>query len=133
MDVENLIKVINRCAVNVVTELGSGFLEAIYHKALIIELKEHGITDIKSEVPIQVYYKEQLIGEYKADLIVDNQIIIELKAVNQLDVIHEVQLVHYLTATKIDHGLLINFGGKRIEIKRKYRKFRSSIMAKKIS
>ncbi len=130
MDIEDLIRIINKCAVNVITELGNGFLEAVYHKAIIIELKEQGVTDIQSEVPIQVHYKGQLIGEYKADLIINNQIIIELKAVTHLDVIHEVQLVHYLSATKIDHGLLINFGSKKIEIKRKFRKYRSSIIAK---
>lgn len=68
-----------------------------------------------------MYYDNCLVGEYRADIIVENKIIIELKAIQNLLPIHEAQLVNYLAATKIDCGLLINFGGERIEIKRKYR------------
>lgn len=130
MDIEQLIQLVNKCAVNVVTELGSGFLEAVYHKALLIELQEQGITNFISEAPIFVYYKGQQIGEYKADIIIENQLIVELKAVNKLDRIHEVQLVHYLTATNIDNGLLINFGSPKIEIKRKFRKYKTTIIGR---
>lgn len=103
--------------------LAAGFLENIYQKALIIELKEKGIhADI--ETPINVYYKNEVVGEFRADIIVEGEIIVELKAVQHLLPIHETQLVNYLTATHTDHGLLINFGGERIEIKRKFREYK---------
>jgi len=109
MEIENLIKTVIQCAYDVRTHLAAGFLENVYQKALIIELKEKGIH-ADTETPINVYYK--------------NEIIIELKAVQHLLPIHETQLVNYLTATNTDHGLLINFGGERIEIKRKFREYK---------
>ena len=70
---------------------------------------------------MNVYYKDEVVGEFRADMIVDHRVIVELKAVNSLTSAHEVQLVNYLTATRLDNGLLINFGAPKIEIKRKYR------------
>ena len=107
MEIESLIKAIIQCAYNVRTHLAAGFLENVYQKALMIELKKKGI-----------------VGEFRADIIVEGEIIIELKAVQHLLPIHETQLVNYLTATNTDHGLLINFGGERIEIKRKFREYK---------
>ena len=101
----------------------AGFLESVYQKALLIELEKNGIS-AKGEVSINVYYDECVVGEFRADIVIGNKIIIELKAVQNLSLIHEAQLVNYLTATKIDCGLLINFGGERIEIKRKFRTYR---------
>ncbi len=98
-------------------------VESVYQKALMIELKEKGIH-ADTEMPINVYYKNEIVGEFRADIIVKGEIIIELKAVQHLLPIHETQLVNYLTATNIDHGLLINFGGERIEIKRKFREYK---------
>lgn len=123
MDIEDLIKTIIQCAYNVRIHLNAGFLETIYKKALMIELKEKGI-EAEIEAPISVYYKNIVVGEFRADIIVEKKIIIELKAVQNLIPIHETQLVNYLTATNIDHGLLINFGGERIEIKRKFREYK---------
>ena len=123
METEELIKAIIQCAYNVRIHLASGFLEAVYQKALVIELKEKGIH-ADTETPINVYYKNEIVGEFRADIIVEGQIIIELKAVQNLISIHETQLVNYLTATHKDHGLLINFGGERIEIKRKFREYK---------
>lgn len=123
MEIESLIKAIIQCAYNVRTHLAAGFLESVYQKALIIELKEKGIY-AEAETPIDVYYKNTIVGEFRADIIAEKKVIIELKAVQHLIPIHEAQLVNYLTATHTDHGLLINFGGERIEIKRKFREYK---------
>lgn len=105
------------CAFNVHNELGEGFLEKVYENALRIELIGTGL-EVKQQVPINVYYKKQLIGEYIVDLLVEDKVIIELKAVKEINKVHEVQLVNYLKATKKEIGLLINFG-KSVEVKRK--------------
>lgn len=123
MEIEALMKTIIQCAYNVRMQLSAGFLESVYQKALVVELREKGVC-VEIEIPINVYYKNTIVGEFRADIIVEKAIIIELKAVQNLIPIHEAQLVNYLTATNIDHGLLINFGGERIEIKRKFRQYR---------
>lgn len=123
METEELIKTIIQCAYNVRIHLTAGFLESVYQKALMIELQEKGIH-AEAEKPIDVYYKDKIVGEFRADIIAEGIIIIELKAVQQLMPIHETQLVNYLTATHIDHGLLINFGSERIQIKRKFREYK---------
>lgn len=123
MNIEEVIKTIIQCAYNVRIHLSAGFLESVYQKALLIELQEKGIH-ADTETPINVYYKKQIVGEFRADIMVEGEIIIELKSVQHLLPIHEAQLVNYLTATHKDHGLLINFGGERIEIKRKFREYK---------
>lgn len=123
MNIEEVIKTIIQCAYNVRIHLSAGFLESVYQKALLIELQEKGIH-ADTETPINVYYKNQIVGEFRADIMVEGEIIIELKSVQHLLPIHEAQLVNYLTATHKDHGLLINFGGERIEIKRKFREYK---------
>ena len=123
MNIEEVIKTIIQCAYNVRIHLSAGFLESVYQKALLIELQEKGIH-AETETPINVYYKNKIVGEFRADIIVEGEIIIELKSVQHLLPIHEAQLVNYLTATHKDHGLLINFGGERIEIKRKFREYK---------
>lgn len=123
METEELIKAIIQCAYNVRIHLTAGFLESVYQKALMIELQEKGIHT-EAEKPIDVYYKDKIVGDFRADIIAEGIIIIELKAVQQLMPIHETQLVNYLTATHIDHGLLINFGSERIQIKRKFREYK---------
>lgn len=125
MEIEELIKTIIQCAYNVRIHLSAGFLESVYQKALMIELQEKGIH-AEVEKPIDVYYKDKIVGDFRADIIVEDLIILELKAVQQLMPIHETQLVNYLTATHIDHGLLINFGSERIQIKRKFREYKHS-------
>ncbi len=105
------------CAYKVYNELGAGFLEKIYENALVIELKDAGLS-VKQQYPIKVYYHENIIGDYVADIVVEDKIIIELKAVSNLVKAHEVQLVNYLKATKFEVGLLINFGD-HITFKRK--------------
>ena len=125
MEFEVLVQTVIQCAYNVRLQLSSGYLEMVYQNALLIELDKHGIF-AETEVAVPVYYDDVVVGEYKADIIVEGKIIIELKAIQNLLPIHEAQLVNYLTATKIDCGLLINFGGDRLVIKRKYRTFKKS-------
>ena len=122
MDSNDLIKKIIQCAYNVRTQLSAGYLESIYKKALLIELRENGLS-AEEEYPITVFYNNIVVGEFRADIIVNNEVIIELKAVQNLHPIHEAQLVNYLTATNIDNGLLINYGSDKLEIKRKYRTY----------
>ena len=97
--------------------LGFGFLESVYEKALKIKLEKMEFS-VQSQFPIAVYFEKQLVGDFRADLIVNNSVIIELKAVETLHPKHEVQLVNYLKATEIEVGLLINFGEK-VSIKRR--------------
>ncbi|MDR2938172.1 MAG: GxxExxY protein [Prevotellaceae bacterium] len=111
-----------RAAYNVHNELGSGFLEKVYHNAMIVELQEMGFT-VCSEKPIPVLYKNKLVGDYYADLLVNDLVVVEFKAVETLNPIHEVQLVNYLVGTGIDVGLLINFGHS-VVVKRKYREYK---------
>ncbi|MCD8029379.1 MAG: GxxExxY protein [Bacteroides sp.] len=125
MGTEDLIKIIIQCAYQVRLYFAPGFLESVYQKALVLELKEKGIH-VETEFPIKVYYKNTIVGEFKADMIVENTIVVELKAVQSLIPAHEAQLVNYLTATRIDNGLLMNFGGERIEIKRKFRQYKQT-------
>ncbi|MEM7369553.1 MAG: GxxExxY protein [Bacteroidota bacterium] len=101
--------------------LGSGFLEKVYENALLIELEKRGLK-AQQQYPVSVYYEDQKVGDYYADLLVEEQIVIELKAVEHLIDIHEVQLVNYLKGTGLDIGLLINFGSS-VQIKRKYREY----------
>ncbi|HEX4341771.1 MAG TPA: GxxExxY protein [Verrucomicrobiae bacterium] len=100
--------------------LGPGFLESVYQKALLYELAKAGLR-VETDKPIQVRYEGALVSDFKADLIVDDQLILELKAVSACAVEHEVQLVNYLTATGKDIGLLLNFGGRSLEYKKKFR------------
>ena len=125
MNIEELIKQIIQCAYKVRTKLSAGYLESVYLNALLIELHDNGLKAEK-EVPITVHYNNHIVGEFRADIIVENAVIIELKATQHLSITNEAQLVNYLTATDIEHGLLINFGGEKIEIKRKFRTFKNA-------
>lgn len=95
----------------VYSALGYGFLENVYVKALLIELNRRGLQ-VRDELPIQVFYLGQLVGEYYADIIVNDLVILEIKAVKALAVEHEAQLLNYLKATPYEVGLLLNFGPK---------------------
>lgn len=98
-------------------ELGHGFLEKVYKNALEIELRENSVK-CNSEVPLNVSYHGQIVGDYFADLVVDEKIVVEVKAVSDLMPAHEVQLVNYLKATGLQVGLLINFG-QSVKVKRR--------------
>jgi GxxExxY protein len=91
--------------------LGYGFLEKVYENAFLVELKKAGIIAIPQS-PIRVSYEGEVVGEYFVDILVDNRIILEIKAVKKLIVEHEGQLLNYLKATDIEVGLLLNFGVK---------------------
>lgn len=120
MNAEELIKLIVQCIYNVRGALGPGYLETVYRNALMRELELSGLN-ASAERSLTVWYKNAVVGEFKADIIVENTVIIELKAVETLHKAHEVQLVNYLTATGLDSGILVNFGASDIQIKRKYR------------
>jgi len=107
-------------AMKVHRTLGPGFLESVYQKALIYELVKAGFN-VESDKLIQVRYEGVVVGDFKADLIVNDELIVELKAVSSVVVEHEVQLVNYLAATGKDIGLLLNFGGRSLEFKKKFR------------
>ncbi|RRJ95895.1 GxxExxY protein [Opitutaceae bacterium TAV4] len=109
------------CAMKVHSTLGAGFLESVYQNALAHELRKTGFH-VETEVRLNVFYDAIVIGTFDADMIVDKSLIVENKAVSKLNPAHEVQLVNYLTATRIDEGLLLNFGGDSLEFKKKYRK-----------
>ena len=123
MDVEVLIRTVMECSKNIRRVLGSGYLESVYKNAMLVEFKKRGLS-YEIEKPIKVYYENVLVGDYKADIVVEGILILELKAVQSLHMAHEIQLVNYLTATGIDHGLLINFGSDELQFKRKYRVYR---------
>ncbi|MCH2450976.1 MAG: GxxExxY protein [Gracilimonas sp.] len=114
---EKLTERIIECFYNVYNSLGFGFLENVYEKSLLTELKENGLK-CNPQVPVNVYYKKQLVGKYFADIIVEELIILELKAIERLRREHEVQILNYLKATEIEVGLVLNFGYKP-QIKRK--------------
>lgn len=105
-------------------KLGAGFLEKVYENALAIELQRIGF-DVRQQEPIPVYYDDQRVGEYFADMLVNGVIICELKPVDALRPEHEQQLVNYLVATGMDFGLLLNFGSS-VTVKRKFRRYRRS-------
>ncbi len=102
---------------NVYNQLGYGFLEKVYENALLIELRKLGLECV-AQYPIEVFYDDLKIGYYIADIIVNNCVIVEIKAAESLCEEHEAQLTNYLKATDIEVGLLLNFG-KKIEFKRK--------------
>jgi len=101
----------------VYNKLGYGFLQKVYENAMMIEFKREGILAI-SQSPIKVFYGGDVIGEYYADILVDNKVIIEIKAAKRLVEENEAQLLNYLKATDIEVGLLLNFGTEP-EVKRK--------------
>lgn len=117
MDHNQVTKDIIKAFYNVYNTLGFGFLERVYENALMIELNELGYS-VKPQQNIKVLYKGIIVGEYFADLVVEDVVIVELKAVECLAKEHETQLVNYLKATQFELGLLLNFG-KKAEIKRK--------------
>ena len=105
------------CAFEVIKELGAGFLESVYEKALTIALREKGLR-VQCQQPLNVHFRQQVVGEFYADLVVEGKVIVELKAVKAIAPEHQAQIINYLKATGIEVGLLINFGSPKIEYKR---------------
>ena len=117
MDINEITYAINGAVFEVNKILGPGFLEKVYENALLVELKNRGFK-AEGQVPINVTYKSFSVGEYIADLLIEDRIIVELKTVDNLDKIHEAQLLNYLKATGITVGILVNFKNPKAEIKR---------------
>jgi GxxExxY protein len=105
------------CAYTVGNSLGCGFLEKVYENALAIELTASGLN-VETQKPISVYYTGKVVGEYFADMIVDDEIIVELKAVKTIENIHFAQCQNYLKATGKKLGLIINFGEEKVKVRR---------------
>ena len=120
---DSLTGKIIHAAFAVFNKLGFGLLEKVYENALLIELWKHELSTV-AQVPLSVYYDDQIVGDFYVDLLVEKRIVVELKSVINLYSEHEAQLVNYLVATQKDIGLLINFGPNGVEVKRKYRTYR---------
>ncbi len=114
---KELSRLIIKCAFEVFNRLGYGFLEKVYENSLLIELKANGVQ-AEQQVPLKVYYKNNVVGEYKADILVERKIILELKAEKHLNQAHASQLLNYLKASHSKIGYLINFGAQGVEFKR---------------
>lgn len=124
MEEESLTKTIIGCAMKVHTALGPGYLESVYEKALAHDLRRGGLV-VQCQKPIQVLYDGVVVGDFIADMLVEDRVILEIKAVQALTQAHEVQLVSYLTTTGIEIGLLLNFGAASLQFKRKHRTYRA--------
>jgi len=123
MEHQELTEKIIGCAMKVHSALGPGFLESVYQKALAHELGKAGFK-VECEKPITVHYDGVVVGEFSADMLVEERVMLELKANQTLVPANEVQLVNYLAATRIEIGLLLNFGAESLEFKRKTRTYR---------
>ena len=117
MDINDITYAINGAVFEVNRVLGPGFLEKVYENALLIELKKRGLR-VQNQAPAKVFYKKEVVGEYIADILVEEKVIVELKTVERLDKVHEAQLLNYLKASRIHVGLLVNFRHPKAEIKR---------------
>ncbi|HED00920.1 MAG TPA: GxxExxY protein [Proteobacteria bacterium] len=118
MEYGDLTETIIGCAYRVYNKMGFGFLESVYEKCLLIELRKAEVQ-AESQKPIIVFYDNEVVGEFVADIIVNDTIILELKSVKRIIKAHEVQLVNYLVATGKPVGLILNFGESKVEVKRK--------------
>ncbi len=114
---KDLTDTIIKCYYNVYNKLGYGFLEKVYENAMLIELRKHNLN-AKSQQNIKVFYDTYVVGDYYADIIVEDKVILELKASERLCSANEAQLINYLKGTNIEIGLLLNFGTEP-EFKRK--------------
>jgi len=124
MEFEEITHKIIGCAYKVFNELGFGFLESVYRKSMVIEFSKTGLK-VEEEKALRVYYDKIVVGNFSVDLFVEDEIIVELKSVQNLSKEYEVQLVNYLNGLKKEIGLLINFGPTGVDVKRKYRKPRN--------
>lgn len=107
-----------KCCYKVYNKMGFGFLESVYEKCLFIELEKAGLK-FENQKPINVLYDGKPVGQFVADIVIEDVIIVELKSVQQLAKVHEAQLVNYLVTTDKPVGLLINFGEEKVQVKRK--------------
>ena len=120
--IDLLVKEVIGLAMKVHRKLGHGFKESVYVNSLCLELAKAQIR-FEHEKPIPVFYDGHVVGDFVTDLVIDGQLIVEFKAVDSLVTAHSVQLVNYLTSTRIDNGLLVNFGGRSLQFKTKVRQY----------
>ncbi|MBI4766551.1 MAG: GxxExxY protein [Deltaproteobacteria bacterium] len=120
MEHEDITKNIIGAPYKVFNTLGFGFLESVYKKSMGIELMKNNLK-FEEEKPLKVFYEGNVVGEFYIDLLIEDEIVVELKSVQNLFKEHEVQLVNYLNGLKKEIGLLINFSPRGVEVKRKYR------------
>ena len=109
-------KILGAC-MDVSNELGSGFLEGVYEKAVLVALRQKGLK-AEAQVPLAVEFRGHIVGEFYADIVVEDAVIVELKVARSIGPEHEAQLINYLKATEIGVGLVVNFGKPRLEWKR---------------
>ncbi len=114
---EQITKSVIGCAFEVINELGAGFLESVYEKALLLALRQKGLSAI-CQHPVTVRFRGEGVGDFYADVFVEEKVIVELKAVKAIAPEHQAQIINYLNATGIEVGLLINFGNPKLEYKR---------------
>jgi GxxExxY protein len=105
------------CAFEVINELGVGFLESVYEKALLLALRQKGLSAM-CQHPVSVMFRGECVGDFYADLLVEEKVVVELKAVKAIAPEHQAQIINYLNATGIEVGLLINFGNPKLEYRR---------------
>ena len=120
MEFEPLTQKIIGCAFHVYNQMGFGFLESVYEKCMMIELERSNLRT-EAQKPIKAYYEGIVVGDFIADTVVEDTVIVELKSIRRLNQIHEAQLVNYLVITGKPVGLLLNFGEEKVEVKRKVR------------
>jgi len=118
MEYSELTEKIIGCAYGVYNKMGFGYLESVYEKCMLIELRKAGLK-VESQKSLTVFYENETVGEFIADIIVNDTIILELKSAKQIIKAHEVQLVNYLVATGKPVGLILNFSESKVEVKRK--------------
>ena len=118
MEHAELTEKIIGCAYRVYNKMGFGFLESVYEKCMMIELRKAGLH-ARSQQPIKVYYEGELVGDFVGDIVVEDTVIVELKSVRRVVNAHEIQVVNYLVATGKPVGLILNFGETKVEVRRK--------------
>jgi GxxExxY protein len=124
MEHKELTEKIIGCAYRVYNKMGFGFLESVYEKCLMIELRQIGLL-AEAQVPINVEYEGEVVGEFFTDVLVEGSVILELKSVKRIIRAHEIQLVNYLVATGKEIGLILNFAEEKVEVKRKVRSLKN--------
>ena len=122
---DSLTELVIGCAYKVANQLGYGFLEKVYENALRIELVRAGVQ-VEQQMPIKVEYSGEIVGDFIADIVVEDELIIELKTVRKLDDAHLAQCLNYLKSTGKQLGLLVNFGGQSVQVKRVVNEFNPS-------
>ena len=118
MQHSELTEKIIACAYKIYNKMGYGYLESVYEKCMLIELEGIGLN-VETQKPLKVFYEGRIVGDFVADIIVNDTVIVELKSVSKIVKAHEIQLVNYLVTTNKSVGLILNFAKAKVEVKRK--------------